>query len=102
MRQLSSCSVLEEYVTYILSEELDEDDDVTYSQRESTYRCNLYECEHSIHDFVDELIAKMKKLTSHHFITEKHIECFKKMKENLGSLACLVTLDFSKNYFFLI
>ena len=93
-----SASVLKKYLTNILTEEFDEDDDVTYSQWESTDRCYLYECEHSINDFADELTAKMKKLTSHHFIARKQIECFKEMKENLDDLACLVILDFSENH----
>ena len=96
-----SSSVLKEYLSNILPKELDEDDDITYSQWESTDRCNLYECERSVYDFVDELTAKMKKLTSHHFIARKQIECFKEMKEHLGNLTCLVIVDFSEKYSFL-
>ena len=45
--------------------------------QESTDRCNLYVCKLTVHDFVDELVTKMRKVTSHHFIATTQIECLR-------------------------
>ena len=68
------------------------DDDKTFSQWEQTDHANLSVFELTFDDFVDELVSRLQKLTSHHFISKHQSKFFNEVKEQLDENTCLIVL----------
>ena len=64
-----SSDVLKEYLTNLF-EESDDDDVITYQQWQTTDRCNLVTMASTIDEYVEHLIGKLEKLTSHSYLAK--------------------------------
>jgi hypothetical protein len=71
---------------------------VKFKQWESTDRNILLDKEMSLNEFINLLVDKVDKLTTHHFISKKQSKYIKELKENLPENVCLLHGDFSQNY----
>ncbi len=71
---------------------------VRFKQWESTDRNILLDKELPLNEFINLLVEKVDKLTTHHFISKKQSKFIKELKENLPENLCLLEGEFSQNY----
>ena len=94
-------TALEKFVQDKLTE-LEIDDDVMYSQWESTDRTTLRSITSDVDEFVDLLVYSVDNLTTHSFIAKSQAQYLKKRKEELKENECIILLDFVENYHYIV
>ena len=82
--------------------ELNIDDDVSYSQWESTDRTSLRTNTLTVDKFIELLVYSVGKLTTHSFITVIQTRHLKSRKANIDESTCIILLDFDKNYYYVV
>lgn len=83
-------------------EDSDLDDTILYIQWVSTDCTNLVHHMSTIAEYIDLLAEKLNSLTSHSYISKKQAQYLKERKETLEDTTCIVLMDFSENYSFVI
>ena len=83
-------------------EEYDVDDDITFSQWDSTDGTTLRTCTTPAKDFLEQLAHKIDKFTTHSFIAKSQACYLKTRKAKMDDTACLILLDFSENYHYVV
>ena len=76
--------------------EYDVDDDITFSQWDSTDRTALRTCTAPAEDFLEQLVYKIDKLTTHSFIVKSQVRYLKTRKAEMDDTSCLILLDFAE------
>lgn len=82
----------------------------TFTQQTISYKtwvedgtkASLTTVEEPIEIFKKQLFAELWDLTIHHFIADEQKQFLKTSKENLTSDTCILVIDFSENYSFII
>ena len=72
--------------------------DAALRQWEHIDCANLTKSELHFGNLLDELVLKLQKFTSLHFIAKHQGEFFSAANKNLDGDTCLIILDFAKNY----
>ena len=94
---------LQEYLENTFQEhDFDTDEEMSYSQWESTDRTTLRTHTASIEDFIESLVYKIDNLTTHSFIARSQSHYLKQQKTNLNNTSCIILLDFAENYHFVV
>ena len=94
--------LLKNFTTGKLCENYNHDYAISFQQWQTTDRSNKVEVEFDFFDFLYEIYDQVKDLTIHHFIAESQNKYFKYAKENLSVNECVVVLDFTENYCFIV
>ena len=105
LQRCENCPDPNHLKNHIISEwfkELDEDEEITYQQWQTTDRCNLVTMTTSIEEYIDYLVSKLEKLTSHSYLTTTQAEYLRKCKENLRDESVIFLGDFAENYKFVV
>jgi hypothetical protein len=63
-------------------------------------QCNLITCAERLNTFINMLLDKMDSLKRQHYIPKQQEEFLSKSKLQTGK--CIITLDFPKNYAFVV
>ena len=71
---------------------------LSFKQWEKVDHSELMDDELSLDKFLDVLVEKLKKFSSHHFIYKKQDNFLKNKKETLNDNECIIILDFAENY----
>ena len=82
--------------------EYDVDDDITFSQWDSTDRTALRTCTAPAEDFLEQLVYKIDKLTTHSFIAKSQARYLKTRKAEMDDTSCLILLDFAENHHYVV
>lgn len=77
-------------------------DSVTYNQWTHVDRTTLQTVVSPVDEFLQILTDGLKKLLRHSYVVKKQNEFLNSKKENLKSNECIVILDFSENYAFVV
>ncbi|GBN96229.1 hypothetical protein AVEN_174177-1 [Araneus ventricosus] len=77
-------------------------DEIIYKRWISTDRSTLITQVESTEEFLDSFVGCMPNLTKHHFIAKSQSKYLKDMKLNIPQEECIVLLDFSENYSFIV
>lgn len=80
----------------------DEDKLIEFKQWVSTDRTELITRSLPKSEFFDNLSSAFQKLLPHAFITREQFKHLQQLKESLANNACIVLLDFSENYSFIV
>lgn len=62
----------------------------------------MQKCTSSLDDFIDTIIKKTDKLTTHHFVSKHQAEYLTNLKQQLGPSEAIAILDFTENYSFIV
>ena len=74
----------------------------SFRQWVHTDSTTLVTLELTISEFVDALMEKMKKLTTHHYTAKALAAFIRKSKDDLKESTAVILLDFSENFSFII
>ena len=104
VHRCENCPCSDALHTYLQKKfkEYDVDDDITFSQWESTDRTALRTCTAPAEDFLEQLVYKIDKLTTHSFIAKSQVRYLKTRKAELDDMACLILLDFAENCHYVV
>ena len=78
------------------------DDDITYSQWDSTDRTELRNYTSSVDDFIELLVYQVDSLTTHSYVAKSQARYLKGRKSDIDQTSCIVLLDFAENYHFVV
>ena len=92
---------LKMYLTQIFDDR-DYDDLVQFQQWQNTDRAQLDNLSLNVPDFIDLVVEKIDKLTSHSFIAKEQSKYLKQRKQNMRNHECVVLADFAENYQFMV
>ena len=94
---------LELYLQRKLEElEIDMNDDVSYTQWDSTDRTTLRTVTSSVTEFLELLVYQVDNLAAHSFTAKSQARYLKERKEKIDESSCVVLLDFAENYHFIV
>ena len=82
--------------------EYDVDDNITFSQWDSTDRTAQRTCTAPGEDFLEQLVYKIDKLTTQSFIAKSQARYLKTRKAEMDDTSCLILLDFAENYHYVV
>ena len=71
------------------------EEDVVYSQWESTDRTALRTHTASMDEFIDLLVYNIDNLTTHSFIAKSQAKYLKERKNEIDESTCIILLDFA-------
>ena len=94
-------TALREYVELKL-QEYDIEEDVTYSQEDSTNRTTLRTHKTPVDEFIELLAYHIHNLSKHSFIVKNQAQYLKARKEEIDEETCIILLDFAENYHFIV
>ena len=94
-------TALREYVELKL-QEYDIEEDVTYSQEDSTNRTTLRTHKTPVDEFIELLAYHIHNLSKHSFIVKNQAQYLKARKEEIDEETCIILLDFTENYHFIV
>ena len=80
----------------------DPDETIVYQQWLTADRTTLQDCSMPLHELVDDLLAKVEKLTAHHYIAKHQSQYLRSLKETLEPEEVIIILDFAENYSFIV
>ena len=81
---------------------LEEHDQITFQQWQTTDRSKMVTQSLSVDKFIDLLVGAIDNLTSHSFIAKCQAKYLKRRKEELSDNCALVLVDFAENYSFVV
>ncbi|GBL81454.1 hypothetical protein AVEN_143728-1 [Araneus ventricosus] len=82
----------------MLSNELEMINEISYKQCVKTDHTESNTIITSVDEFVENLVAKLSTLCTHHFFTEAQSKYFSKTKDELSEGTANILADFSENY----
>ncbi|MES9880157.1 MAG: hypothetical protein ABW185_04670 [Sedimenticola sp.] len=85
-----------------VSDRLAPDETIQYKQWLTTDRTTLQTLSMPLQEFIDTIVEKTDKLTSHHYIAKHQAAYLSSLKENLGPDEAIIILDFAENYSFVV
>ena len=96
--------------TYTASTEYDElkfqeyyiEEDITYSQWDSTNRATLRKHITPVDEFIELLVYYLTNLSKYPFIAKGQAQYLKVRKEEIDEETCIILLDFAENYHFIV
>ena len=96
--------------TYTASTEYDElkfqeyyiEEDITYSQWDSTNRATLRKHTTPVDEFIELLVYYLTNLSKYPFIAKGQARYLKVRKEEIDEETCIILLDFAENYHFIV
>lgn len=77
-------------------------ENISFRQWVAVDRCNLEIIQKSSTEFLEMLCDKLGQLVRHDFIAKQQSSFMNEVKETLKQNECVVTLDFSENYAFVV
>ena len=83
-------------------EEYEIEEDIEFSQWESTDRTTLRTYTSTVEDFIDLLVDSIDSLTTHSYIAKSQAQYLKRRKDELDGETCLLLLDFAENYHYIV
>ncbi|GBM01951.1 hypothetical protein AVEN_269560-1 [Araneus ventricosus] len=82
----------------MLSNDLEMINEISYKQWVKTDGAELKTIIISVDEFVENLVAKLSTLCTHHFFTKAQSKYFSKTKDELSEGTAIILADFSENY----
>ena len=95
-------SNVENYLKELLPIKFSENDVIKYKQWVSTDRSQLEDKEEFADDFITLLSEMLCKLTEHPFIAKNQNQYLKGLKASLKPNECIIILDFTDNFSFVV
>ena len=84
------------------SNDFDFDSAISYKQWVSTDRTTVVTLESTVNEFINILTNKIFELCDHHFIKVQQAAYLKEAKPILDHETCIILMDLSENYSFLV
>ena len=105
LNKCEGCPGFENVVNFLRNEickKWSADDTTSFTQWEKVYHSELMDDELPVHEFLEVIVEKLKKLLSHYFIYKQQQNFLKIEKETLSDNECIIILDFAENYTFMV
>ena len=83
-------------------EEFDVDEQISYQQWQTTGRSNIVTISTSLDEYIENLVAKLEKLTSHSYLSKTQAEYLHDRNENMTENYVTISGDFAENYKFVV
>ena len=94
-------TALREYVE-LKFQGYDIEEDIAYSQWDSTNRNTLRTHTTPVDEFIELLVYHIDNLSKHSFIAKSQARYLKAWKEEIDEETCIILLDFAENYHFIV
>ena len=94
-------TALREYME-LKFQEYDIQEDITYSQWDSTNRTTVRTHTTPVDEFIELLVYHIDNLSKHSFIAKSQARYLKTQKEEIDEETCIILLDFAENYHFIV
>ena len=83
-------------------QEYDIEEDIIYSQWDSTNRTTLRTYTTPVDEFVELLVCHINNLSKHSLIAKSQTRYLKAQKEEIDEETCIILLDFAENYHYIV
>ena len=87
---------------WIYGNDFDDDDKINYKQWVATNRTTLACIQSTVDEFIQTATEMIYDLCHHHFIKDWQASYLRDSKENLDNKTCIILMDFTENYSFII